>query len=1108
MVLGHFKEKNMKLVKSFIMFRSFDAIYDFEKKNNGQNFWDVLVSEIRKDYSDCIMEKKGKMQGIIYFPSEDDRDVLYSKLSNLIKELLGSDEKFALTADFANEYDIERLRDNDIDGITCKPWFSAISNQVAGTPVAAAQSPVNTVPAEKSGLTDKQEKTGIPTADLFSEIKRIDSLRGELLKTVKGQRHAVEKVVQELFEGDLFTVNDSEHKGPFASFLFLGPSGVGKTFLATKTAKLLGKETLVLDMTDYSLPYDIDKLVGTGRSSGILADFVYDHPDGIVIFDEIEKASPFVIQLFLQILDEGRLMDVYHKRRVFFDKMTVFMTSNAGHRLYEDPMITNLSGISKRTIINALKTEMNPQTRAPLFPECLTTRFASGNVILFNHLEPYALADIVKDEISQNIGIFEKSCGISVKYKPDEIAALIIYGSGGTADARFLRANAKDTIIGCLQELLEQIYKNGGEAVNKIGSIEIQVDTVDSEDDTKELFSPQKIIKAFVYADEFIKDAVYKERNERLSFMTYRDNEGLKKALRGAVDFILIDPYCGIRDMELIPNDVEDISSDGMDMFRYILEYHRDIPVYLLDSRHKGEKAYSTLLAQGARRVIDVDCEDMSGFADSLAEVSDHVIINNMAYKIGRSGKALSYNASQFIMSESEAMISFGRLALRLIPRGEDKDSIASIDPQSGIRFKDVIGCKAAKEELERVCKIITDPRESISKGMSLPKGILLYGPPGTGKTMLAKAMANEADAAFFPITATTFFGPYVGETENNIRELFAKARRYAPSIIFIDEVDSVARKRTGSVNTASNEDALTALLAEMDGFVVDERRPVFIMAATNYNISGTEGQVLDPAFVRRFDKRLFIDLPDTDDRYQLVSKLFKKRGITLAESHEEVLRNFATRSSGLNNADISKIVEHFIRALETSEPTSQLLMEMLDNFRFGEIREVDADSLMQTAIHESGHALLNRLSGETPAFLTVVSRGNVLGFMEHDRDDKKNGSTFDELMWNVCCSLAGRAAEKLFYGESSGNNTGASSDLRNARNIIKYAVEDLAMGKYFYKKYTEDEMEDLLREQYERTVALIEEHKEVIKQLAEKLVAEKNLDKPQLEKFFSEHGI
>ena len=368
---------------------------------------------------------------------------------------------------------------------------------------------------------------------------------------------------------------------------------------------------------------------------------------------------------------------------------------------------------------------------------------------------------------------------------------------------------------------------------------------------------------------------------------------------------------------------------------------------------------------------------------------------------------------------------------------------------------------------------------------------------------MLAKAMANECKAAFFPTSAAGFFGPLVGQTEQNIQDLFKKARKYAPAIIFIDEVDAIGRMRTGSAGSTHNEDALNIFLSEMDGFVNDEKRPVFVLAATNYQIEGEGGRVLDPAFVRRFDRKILIPLPDTDDRYQLLAKSLKKHGIHFGADHEKILKNMAARTGGMNNADLEMINANYARILGDGEPNSQAYMDSLDAYRFGDVNKMDPAHLRQTACHEAGHALICRLCGVTPSFLTVVSRGGYGGYME-SAGENKGTYTYQELMDRVCRCLAGRVAEIEVYGDTEGTNTGASSDIRQARYFMKISLNEYAMGEKLYARWTQEEIEQQMKLQYQRTRQMIQDHRDVLDALTDRLVQQKSMDQLQLEEFFT----
>lgn len=189
-------------------------------------------------------------------------------------------------------------------------------------------------------------------------------------------------------------------------------------------------------------------------------------------------------------------------------------------------------------------------------------------------------------------------------------------------------------------------------------------------------------------------------------------------------------------------------------------------------------------------------------------------------------------------------------------------------------------------------------------KKVKIPKGILLYGPPGTGKTMLARAMAGEADVTFIPTSAAAFKNKYVGESESNVRKLFATAKKFAPSILFIDEIDSIGLTRSGSEFAVAEEGILNQLLTEMDGFEVNLEKPVFVIAATNANVDG-QGRSLDPALVRRFDKPIEVDLPNEEERKKYIRLMLDKEGITSID--DDAIASVAVLTTGLSLAIIER---------------------------------------------------------------------------------------------------------------------------------------------------------------------------------------------------------
>ena len=979
-----------------------------------------------------------------------------------------------------------------------------------GSDATQPQRPQQWQQSTLDGTTAPEQATPIET--LAAEAEKIAKLRESLLGVVHGQRHAVDEVVQTIFECDAFNRHNDKRKAPLATFLFAGPSGVGKTFLAMQCAQRLGREYKVVDMSEYSDNLSNGKFNGEHGGPAVVTDFVRKHPDGILIFDEIEKAHINTIHMFLQILDAGRLQDMRTHQEVSFRDTIIFLTTNAGHALYDDPTVVDLSGISRRAILDGLRNDVKPGWNEPYFPECITTRFANGHVILFNHLEPYALMQIVRDEIAAQVEYFCKAANLTITYDPAALSALVLYSTGGIADARSLRGTAKNILVKEVLEVIMQTFRLAGDALDKLKNIEITVEPERCGKEVQELFNGHAVTRVPVFADQYVIEKIKpvlddfgKQCNTEYEFLS--DPDEFKRRARGVVDYVLLDPAAGSRPMTRTPNDIEDIDADGVDLFRYMKEYFPEIPVYLLDVRGHGEDAFASLLASGGRGVVELDPDDPAAAEDRIKTLSFSALVNNSTFHLGRSGKILTYNCSQYSLEDDKVIIAFDKLSVDYAPSSSDQNSdVIFGGDKNGITFKDVIGCKDAKRALGDFCKYISDPRSMIAKGNRIPKGVLLYGPPGTGKTMLAKAFANEANAAFIPTTATAFFSKWFGDSENQVREIFRRARRYAPSIIFIDEVDAIGRMRTGESTTAHYESVLNAFIAEMDGFATDERRPVFILAATNYDVSGEGSRVLDPAFVRRFDRKIFVSLPDTDDRYQLLSRELDRHGVDFGKEHEAILKNMAERSSGLSNADLTIIIDMFLRSCEEKPPTPAAFMDALDAFRFGATNELSPEDLVQTACHESGHALVARLLGETPAFLTIVSRGNYGGFMEHAHNDKKAFSTFKELMDRVCVSLAGRIAEMEVYGPDVGLNSGASSDLANARYLVKLAYNEFAMGKKLFTKGTDEDCEALMQEQFDRTVKLISENRAVLDKLTALLAEKKSLNKSDLESFFSEN--
>ncbi|NGX39398.1 MAG: ATP-dependent zinc metalloprotease FtsH [Chlamydiae bacterium] len=359
------------------------------------------------------------------------------------------------------------------------------------------------------------------------------------------------------------------------------------------------------------------------------------------------------------------------------------------------------------------------------------------------------------------------------------------------------------------------------------------------------------------------------------------------------------------------------------------------------------------------------------------------------------------------------------------------------------VTFKDVAGCDEAKEELQEVVDFLKDPGKFTALGARIPKGVLCIGAPGTGKTLIAKAVAGEADRPFFSISGSDFVEMFVGVGASRIRDLFEQARKQAPCIIFIDEIDAVGRHRGSGIGGGHDEreQTLNQLLVEMDGF--DTSEGVILIAATN------RPDVLDKALLRpgRFDRCIIVDLPDIKGRHEILKVHARK--IKLDASVE--LLSIARNTPGASGADLANILnEAALLAARRgrSAVTQKDANEACDKVRYGKERrslEIDEQEKRTTAIHESGHAIVGLLveHGDTVDKVTIIPRGLSLGathFMP-----KKNRLSYwkKEVIDQLAVLMGGRVAEELFVGDIS---SGAQLDISQATNLVRSMVCEWGM--------------------------------------------------------------
>ena len=379
---------------------------------------------------------------------------------------------------------------------------------------------------------------------------------------------------------------------------------------------------------------------------------------------------------------------------------------------------------------------------------------------------------------------------------------------------------------------------------------------------------------------------------------------------------------------------------------------------------------------------------------------------------------------------------SFGRSKARLIKPDDKKNRVS---------FKDVAGLKEAKEELEEIVEFLRNPKKFVDLGAKIPKGVLLVGAPGTGKTLLARAIASEAGVPFFSVSGSEFVEMFVGVGSSRVRDLFQTAKKNAPALIFIDELDAIGRQRGAGMGGGHDEreQTLNQILVEMDGF--DPNTGVILISATN------RPDVLDKALLRpgRFDRRIILDLPDIKDR----EAILKIHSINKPLEKEVNFKEIAERTPGFSGADLANLVNE--AAILTARLNKKIigqdeLRECIEKVILGPERKSHILSKKEkeiTAYHEAGHALLSTLlpHADPVQKVSIIARGSAAGYTLKLPVEDRHLHSRSEFIDELSVLLGGYTAEKIVFGELT---TGASNDLQKANELARSLVTEYGMSE------------------------------------------------------------
>ena len=503
-------------------------------------------------------------------------------------------------------------------------------------------------------------------------------------------------------------------------------------------------------------------------------------------------------------------------------------------------------------------------------------------------------------------------------------------------------------------------------------------------------------------------------------------------------------------------------------------------------------------------RRVQIDYKEPSGAKKALYILGPYVFFFILA------GFAIFLFTRQ-IQGQNNRALSFGQAGAKL----PDETKVP-------VKFTDVAGAREAKEELTEVVDFLRMPQKYLELGAKIPRGVLLLGSPGVGKTLLARAVAGEANVPFFHISGSEFVEMFVGVGASRVRDLFKRAKKNAPCLIFIDEIDAVGRQRGTGLGGGHDEreQTLNQILVEMDGF--DNDTNVIVVAATN------RPDVLDPALLRpgRFDRQVVIDLPDIRDREEILHVHAKNKPL----AKDVKLRTIAERTPGFSGADLANLLNEaalLAARVNKKQIDMDVVKEAVDKVMVGPQRKshiLSTEEKKVTAYHEGGHALVGTVLPEADPVhkVTILSRGRAAGYTMKLPQDERRLQNRQHFYDEIAALCGGYAAEKLMFGDVT---TGASNDLKVATGMARRLVSRFGMSDALgpvswgedsemvflgrdiseHKNYSpeiarriDEEVKRIMEEGVERATAVITEHKQYLDEIAERLITVETLEQEE----------
>jgi cell division protease FtsH len=906
---------------------------------------------------------------------------------------------------------------------------------------------------------------------LSNTIKRVKAsklLGVKLKQKIVGQDQAISNVVKGVLSSSL-----KAGHGPRLIFTFAGPSGVGKTFLASMLAKTLNEvegsdyQFSNYNMESYSEERDATMLFGSGSqysdsALGLLTTSVRNYPRQVILFDEIEKAHSSVVTSLLSLLDSGMANDKTTQEDINFTQCIVIFTSNLG----QDTLVKNVSEQSLN-VFDVLKTAKNPDTGVGFSPE-LVNRLAKGYPIIFKPLKVNHLVRLAEEELAKSPDNIS-----DVKFNfPMEFSSFLLQSIAPEISVRRLQSSVAkfqaDALLGAV-DYLSPDHKNV--------LIEVQVNSNFQSID-------EPITLLLLDNDTAVNDTLGKSVSENKK----TDIDDVTSIHCAEIGLLKQHLETHKPDAVLIDTELANTEEALQSAIKTIIDFNKRIAIFTYELEGILASAQSNNLHHEVREhfLLALDNDTRPVFDYVIQRVRFYLITERQVRQITQRHQSLRYS-QRFANTPKGALLELNDFSYEQLVFSEDiSNSTLFKYSVPTLKLEDVIGLSRAKKRLIEVVEWMKNPAKLVMANVKLPTGFLFAGPSGTGKTMLAKALAGECNMPFFSVSAADLSSRFAGGTTENIKKLFDTARKYAPAIIFIDEIDAIGGNRERNISPDSQM-VVNTLLSEMDGFN-EAKEPIFVLAATNYP------DALDSALLRpgRFDETIMCDLPNKEARTQFFERFMAKHNLMWASSETELL---VRRTQGFSSALIEQVLRESIYVSIGSEQsvTPEEIQKSITRISYGlpsDTLVMSEEEKIRTAYHETGHLIAYKLlfPALSVEFVTIIPREQSLGFVATARPDEYNSNTRDTIGRNLQVMLAGRVAEKLYHGSSDLVSTGASSDIQKATHLAMNAIYEGGLsneiGPVNLNMLTKFEESNLLHVAQENVRQWIEESEKEVEKL------------------------